>query len=157
MCKTTKKVSGARCTLEAKGESMDCDDELYCARDERAGDPSVGVCVARGRSGGACDSYPGGCVGGAPCERGICVAPGDGKLGDTCDARECASGLFCNENDQTCQPATLPIGADCGSVIGSAACVAGATCDLTGEGENAPYPMKCKAAPPAPTSADTCR
>lgn len=157
VCKTTKKVSGGRCTLEPKGGSFDCDDELYCALDHRANDPSVGVCVPRGRSGGACDTYPGGCAGGAPCERGICVAPGDARLGDTCDDRACASGLFCIEDGRTCQPATLQIGADCGSFIGSAACVAGATCELTGEGENAPYPMKCKAALPEPSAADTCR
>jgi hypothetical protein len=146
-CVTKRKSVGDACMVGPKGESSDCDDELYCGKNDTDAGPydGAGTCKLRGVLGDACTSYPQGCFGNAPCEHGVCVAPGFAKLGEQCGARSCATGLFCEEGSGTCRPATLPLGADCGSLLGIAGCVAGTTCELTGQGNSAPYPMTCNA------------
>jgi hypothetical protein len=147
-CISTKKAKNEACRLGAKGESDDCDDELYCKGDgDASAFPSTGVCAARPRLGESCvtSNFAATCVLGLACERGVCTAKGEAHLGESCDNRTCTAGLFCREADTTCQPATLPLGADCGSLLGVADCVQNTRCELTGEGSSAPYPMKCLA------------
>ena len=144
ICVSTKKTAGQSCTLGGKGESLDCDDELFCAHTGPLGPEGLeGTCTPRGALGGRCDVAPGGCVGTAQCERGMCVAARIGQLDDTCDDRACATGLFCRQ-DRTCQNTTLIAGADCGRAIGFESCVPGTQCELTGAApQEAPYPMAC--------------
>lgn len=155
VCISSKKTLGQPCVLGAKGDLMECDDELYCATD---GSPSGGACAPRGVLGGACDTIVG-CAHGADCENGVCVVARMGLEGDSCDERWCADGLFCGQ--EICRPATLPIGADCGGDhIGKDSCAPGSACELTGgPPQNGLYPMACvawrKEGEPCATS--TCR
>jgi hypothetical protein len=144
VCVSTKKTAGQSCNVGPKGESFDCDDELYCAHAGPLGPEGLeGTCTPRGVLGGKCDLLLGGCVGAAQCERSVCVAARVGLLGDTCDVRACATGLFCR-SDGTCQRATLVAGDDCGRDIGGESCVPGTQCELTGAPpQEAPYPMAC--------------
>lgn len=144
VCKSLKKTAGAACSVGPKGESSDCDDELYCAVTGQVGpDMTPGVCKARGVLGGACESYPSGCVGTARCEDHTCVPPGIAQLGESCDERQCAEGLFCHDGN-TCQPATIAIGGDCSSNIGLADCVPGTQCELApNQPADGPFTMVC--------------
>jgi hypothetical protein len=145
VCKSNKKTLGEPCMLGVKGDPRECDDELYCApHDPPNGDGGMGTCAPRGVLGGACDVIVG-CAFGADCERGLCVVARVGQEGDSCDQRRCAEGLFCAEGG-TCRAATLPIGADCGAVIGQDTCALGGACELTGgPPQNGLYPMACVA------------
>jgi hypothetical protein len=100
---STRKTLGQTCHLGGKGDSGECDDELFCLGPS-GGD---GTCVARSTLGGACSQPFRGCAGNADCERGVCVTPRLGALGDTCDQRRCGEGLVCG-NEYTCQPGAQP-------------------------------------------------
>ncbi len=150
VCKSTKKTLGEACTLGAKGESFDCDDELYCARDYLL--PILASCVARGVLGGACDSLHG-CALGDQCSGGECVVASLGTEGDSCDGRQCVAGLFCGA--QVCRTATLPIGANCGGDDRDLNdCAPGGTCAFTGGPPvGGYYPVACF---PMPQEGEPC-
>lgn len=152
VCKSSKKTLGEACTIGAKGESFECDDELHCAPDSLI--TSQGTCVARGVLGGACDGLVN-CALGAQCSGGECVVASLGAEGDSCDGRQCVAGLFCGEG--ICRRATLPIGADCGGPDrGLNRCAPGGSCELTG-GPIPPggyyYPVACF---PVPQEGEPC-
>lgn len=141
VCKSSKKLLGETCALEVKGDPMECDDELYCARGVS---DAEGICTPRGVLGGACDTIVG-CAHGADCEHGVCVVARLGHEDDSCDERRCATGLFCSY--EGCRRETLPVGADCGGdLIGNESCAAGGACRLSGEpAVNGKYPLVCEA------------
>lgn len=72
------------------------------------------------------------CARNADCERGTCVAPRLGALGDSCEERRCGDGLSCYQTSggHSCQPPNiLPKGARCdGDAIGTTDCGAGLEC-----------------------------
>ena len=138
ICRTTKQDMGQPCRFGGKGDSRDCDDELRCV-----GDRESGTCVHRAQLGEACGQGRfDDCAFHAQCERGICVAPRLGALGDTCEARSCGPGLACyrSNDSRTCQaPNVLVENADCGGDrSGSADCAEGMRCELV----DAPSPAR---------------
>lgn len=149
-CVTTRRAEGETCRALTRGdpeaEALYCDDDLYCAsaQGELLVGGQAGACAPRAALGATCDFARGGCRGVLHCEDGVCVEPRLGQLDESCDERDCASGLFCNQ-DTICKPATLPLGADCGST--ATACEEGTFCSLLDPdgGGQAPFPQVCKA------------
>lgn len=135
VCSSTKNTVGQPCMLGGKGDSSDCDDELYCVGP--AG--QTGTCQPNGIIGGACSrSIQGRCAFNADCERGVCVAPRVALLGDSCEERQCEKDLRCQSGagGLTCErPTVLPEGAPCGGeALEKSQCVAGTSCELTTPG-----------------------
>jgi hypothetical protein len=133
-CRSTGKTAGEACEIGPKGESGDCDDELYCAGE--AG--QTGRCTPRPNVGEPC-AFGIPCNGRADCEGGICLAAALGGLGEPCDERPCQSSLVCRgtETGLTCEePIVIHEGAPCGydhdHYLGD--CEAGTACELTGDG-----------------------
>jgi hypothetical protein len=129
-CVSLKKTLGQNCSTGPKGgDQGDCDDELFCKEDEAS--PTIhNVCAVRARLGQACDNRYNGtpCLAGSICEGSVCALPSIGLEGESCDARRCAEGLYC---DRVCRVRALPVGARCGIVNGEflpGECVAGSVC-----------------------------
>ena len=130
ICRSTKQTIGQPCHLGGKGDSQDCDDELRCV-----GESEEGTCVHRALIGEACGNGPfDDCAFNAQCERGLCLVPRLGMLGDTCERRSCGPGLACyrSAESHTCQvPSVLPVNAACdGDLIGTTDCAKGTSCEL---------------------------
>lgn len=152
VCKSTKKVAGETCSLGPKGGDLDeCDDELFCA-----GKPGEqGTCLARIPVGGSCQLLRAGCVSGAVCSSsGTCTIPPP----NSCVLRSCEAGFFCDAA-QTCQPATLPPGAECGIVDGEFidnACQPGFVCGSLEFPEGGGGPATVTTCLPPPGAGEVC-
>lgn len=69
-----KKPAGQACHVGGKGDSTDCEDQLYCAWD--ATHSYTGTCTPKAKVGGACTDQMFSCEGEALflCKQGVCVA-----------------------------------------------------------------------------------
>lgn len=146
ICQSTKNTAGEPCENQAKGGSDDCDADLYCAG--KLG--GMGVCTALPTFGEPCGPGIQKCAGFGHCERGTCVAPREGALGDSCDDRPCMVNLKCHSfpEGHTCEePNVVPLNGNCTSSIPNLDCAKGTSCSLTG-GPMLPtgrYPVACLA------------
>jgi len=142
VCTTTRRWIGASCTLETKGYSLDCDEELVCDRDlDGHGD---GTCKRPPALGEPCRILMA-CAGDdTTCYEGRCTQKRIAELGEPCGLVGCGEGLFCRASDRTCQRGALPEGARCEDMLGIADCVPGTRCERVGEGTDVPFPQSCQ-------------
>jgi hypothetical protein len=113
VCRTIKNDVGQPCRLGGKGDSYECDDDLYCDG-PRGG---TGVCRVRPAVGAPCaDELPSTCTRRAVCERGTCVARVPSADRPSCGPPD--------DPDLRC-PAPLAEGASCSA---GGACAEGLEC-----------------------------
>ena len=139
VCVSSRAWIGASCTVNTKGGSTDCDEELGCKVVDGRGE---GTCVRRPRLGEPCEDSAVRCKD-SVCHDGACIADGPRELGESCAGSYCGEGLFCRRSDQTCRRAELPEGARCDDLFGAADCKPGTHCQVAGESTRAPYTMRC--------------